>query len=350
MRRPTVHDIARVSGFSLATVDRVLNHRSGVRPATVEAVQKVVQDIGYVRDISAANLASGRVYRIAFILPEGDSSFLHSLCTEVEQRARAGLSERLAITLERVPPFDGAALSEALRKHSAETTNSVVIVGTDHPEISLEIERLAGEGVPTLTLISDLPGSGRKHYIGIANTMAGRAAASLLGRFTAGESRAKIAVLAGSLRLRDHQDRLRGFEAVLSNEFPSSAVVAVLEGQDDEKRAAGLLGECLKQHPDLAGIYSLGAGTRGVVAALLSTSARPKVIAHELTGTARTALREGMFDAVIHQSTRREVDACIRLSRSLIDGTPVDPLDAEIRTEIFLRDTIPPLIETESKL
>ncbi|MEL6316609.1 MAG: LacI family DNA-binding transcriptional regulator, partial [Pseudomonadota bacterium] len=35
MSRPTVHDIARVAGVSLATVDRVLNERPGVREKTI---------------------------------------------------------------------------------------------------------------------------------------------------------------------------------------------------------------------------------------------------------------------------------------------------------------------------
>ncbi|HUG62262.1 MAG TPA: LacI family DNA-binding transcriptional regulator, partial [Methylomirabilota bacterium] len=38
MRRATVHDVAREAGVSLATVDRVLNGRPGVRPTTAEKV------------------------------------------------------------------------------------------------------------------------------------------------------------------------------------------------------------------------------------------------------------------------------------------------------------------------
>jgi len=33
-KRATVHDVARTAGVSLATVDRVLNARPGVRPET----------------------------------------------------------------------------------------------------------------------------------------------------------------------------------------------------------------------------------------------------------------------------------------------------------------------------
>ena len=74
--RPTVHDIAAAAGVSLATVDRVLNQRAGVRTVTRERVEQAIERIGYVRDVAAANLAKSRVYPFVFILPSGDNSFM----------------------------------------------------------------------------------------------------------------------------------------------------------------------------------------------------------------------------------------------------------------------------------
>jgi LacI family transcriptional regulator len=52
-RRATVHDVARAAGVSLATVDRVLNGRPGVRAATAEKVEAAIAEIGFQRDLSA---------------------------------------------------------------------------------------------------------------------------------------------------------------------------------------------------------------------------------------------------------------------------------------------------------
>lgn len=57
--RPTVHDIAAAAGVSLATVDRVLNQRPGVRHVTREKVETAIRELGYIRDVAAANLAKG---------------------------------------------------------------------------------------------------------------------------------------------------------------------------------------------------------------------------------------------------------------------------------------------------
>ena len=74
----TINDIARVAKVSLATVDRVLNARPGVREKTVQKVHKAIADLGYVRDTAAANLARGRVYNFVFILPiEVSVNLLH---------------------------------------------------------------------------------------------------------------------------------------------------------------------------------------------------------------------------------------------------------------------------------
>ena len=77
--RPTANDLARAAGVSLATVDRVLNARPGVRSATVEKVNKAIADLGYVRDSTAANLARRRVYNLLFILPQTSNEFVKAL-------------------------------------------------------------------------------------------------------------------------------------------------------------------------------------------------------------------------------------------------------------------------------
>ena len=68
--KPTVNDIARVAGVSLATVDRVLNSRPGVREVTIERVNKAIRELGYVRDQAAANLARGRTYNFLFVFKQ----------------------------------------------------------------------------------------------------------------------------------------------------------------------------------------------------------------------------------------------------------------------------------------
>ena len=48
--RATLEDVARVAGVSLATVDRVVNRREGVREKTIARVEAAVAKLGYRAD------------------------------------------------------------------------------------------------------------------------------------------------------------------------------------------------------------------------------------------------------------------------------------------------------------
>jgi LacI family transcriptional regulator len=65
----TLNDVARAVGVSLATVDRVVNRREGVRAETVARVEAAVAKLGYHADVAAARLARGQSFRFAFVLP-----------------------------------------------------------------------------------------------------------------------------------------------------------------------------------------------------------------------------------------------------------------------------------------
>ncbi|MFK5284065.1 LacI family DNA-binding transcriptional regulator, partial [Lacticaseibacillus paracasei] len=43
-----IHDIARLSGFSTATVSRVINQQHYVAPSTRAAIQAVIDQLDYV--------------------------------------------------------------------------------------------------------------------------------------------------------------------------------------------------------------------------------------------------------------------------------------------------------------
>lgn len=339
--KPTVHDIAAHAGVSLATVDRVLNRRPGVREATRAKVEAVIERLGYVRDVAAANLAKGRVYPLIFILPDNDNSFMRELRAQVEDAISRSASERTAIELVAIRAFDTAALVEALEAAREKHPAGVAFVAIEAPEVVVAATRLRQAGIPVVTLVSDLS-EARDHYAGIDNIAAGRTAASLLGRFV-GVRAGPVAVLAGSMLVRDHRERLEGFKQVMEADFPLLPVMPVLEGRDEPERAEKLVAETLAAHPYVRGIYSAGAGNRGLMRALKAHAAdlHIAVIAHELTATTRAGLLDGTIDAVLNQDAGHEVRSAIRVLKAKADGLPVITGQERIRLDIFVRDNLP---------
>lgn len=342
MSRPTIRDVARAAGVSLATVDRVLNRRAGVRAKTVAKVEEAMQRLDFTRDITAANLSKKRRYRLSFLLPDGDNSFMRGLAAAVQATSRHSSLERAEVTVTMVPAFDGPALAQALDAIDRTATDGVAVVATDAAEVRDAIGRLTGEGVRVVTLVSDLPGSSRDRFVGIDNVVAGRTAAGLLGRFCGGAP-GRIAVVAGSMLLRDHVERRQGFETVMREQYSHLTVLPSLEGLDDAERVASLLGEMLARDGEIAGLYSLGAGNRGVVTALerAGLAGRVRVVAHEVSPHARAALHDGIFDAVINQDAGHEARSAVRILKALIDDRPVLEAQEQIRIDIFMRDNLP---------
>ncbi len=339
-RRATVHDVARAAGVSLATVDRVLNGRPGVRAVTAEKVEAAIAEIGFQRDLSASLLARARDLRLSFFIPDGSNEFMTSLAEAVTRRAGPALAERMHIRTRRIKALDGDALAQALDALEPHDCDCAIIVASQEPSVVTAVDDATRRGIAVMTLVSDLPGTQRRHFIGIDNVAAGRTAASLMGRFL--PQGGKVAVIAGSLHLRDHIDRLGGFQSALAAEFGAVELLGPIEGHDERRETQAIVGDLLARHPDLAGIYNLGAGNAGLVAAL-EESARSgaiRVIAHELTEPTRRGLQSGAIDVVLDQNPDGEIREALTAARTLaLGGNTIGAADA-IEIGIFLRDNL----------
>jgi LacI family transcriptional regulator len=338
-RRATVHDVARAAGVSLATVDRVLNGRPGVRAATAEKVAAAIAALDFRRDLSASLLARSRDLHLHFFIPNGANAFMDNLAAAIRRHARGARAERLSIETSRVRALDAPELAARLDALSPATCDCAVIVASEDAALVHAVDAALRRGIAVMTLVSDLPGSGRRHFIGIDNVAAGRTAAALLGRFCpAGE----IGVIAGSLGLRDHAERLEGFRAVIAAEFPALTIVGPYEGHDAHAETEAVAGELLRRHPRLAGLYNLGAGNDGLLAAL-DASGRAgdlRVVAHEITGPTRAGLLSGAIDVVLDQNPDQEIRAAIAAARALAQHAGASPDHGRIEIGIFLRDNL----------
>ncbi len=342
VNKPTVNDIARVAGVSLATVDRVLNRRPGVRAVTVQKVQQAINELGYVRDTAAANLARKRVYNFLFVLPDSDNEFVEALSKQIVDQSRDQFIERTRMKIQRVAPFDPQEIVEILDALDIREVDGVAVFGPETPSVRDAVKRVRDKGVPVVALVSDLPSSERDHFVGVDNVSAGRTAAQLMGRFV--HRKGKLLVLTGSRLARDHLERRQGFDLVIAEDFPHLEVVASVEGRDDPELIYKMMPEIFETYPDLVGIYSSAAGNAGLIQ-FLSDSKISKdlvIIAHELTPLSRDALSRGTFDALISQDSGHLVRSAVRLLRATSDKVPFNKAQERIRIDIYLKENLPP--------
>jgi LacI family transcriptional regulator len=340
MNRVTAQDVAKAAGVSLATVDRVLNQRKGVSQGTIDKVHSAMQELSFVRDQAAADLARRKNYRFTFIVPAGETAFFSDVRREIEAARLEAPKKRIDVRMIAVPPLNPEAIVAAIDEMGDEIGDGVAIVAIESQAVRDVINRLRSRGVHVVTFISDVPNSARERFIGIDNVAAGRVAASLLKRFVSAP-KGDVAVVAGSGILRDHVERRMGFEQVMRSECPHLNVLPWIEGEElagvvDEK-----LSKLLAQNRNIVGLYSLGGGTRGVIEAVKVAQPDIRVVTTELSEHTRNALMSGVIDAVLVQDPSHEVRSAIRVLKALAENAAINESQERIRIEIFVRDNLP---------
>lgn len=341
MRKVTLKDIAQEATVSVATVDRVLNGRPGVKVKTVERVRAAARLMGYFPHHLADLVSAPQARKFCFILPRKKNAFMGRLTAATKAIAQ---TDDLELTLLQVPSdemLDGTALAGVIASVEG-AYDGIAVKALDDSTVREAINNQVDHHRPVVTIVSDLPGSKRVHYIGIDNSAAGRTAASLMGRF-AGSRQGTIGIIGGSMALRDQFERQYGFGQVMARHFPGLTLLPVCEGRDDDGHTAEATAALLRLHPDLVGIYNVGAGNRGLIDSLEGAGRQHDIVSivHELTPTSRKALIDGTIDVVLDQAPERQVRRTVDSLKALTDQRERKVGEAAVQFDIFLRENLP---------
>jgi len=147
------------------------------------------------------------------------------------------------------------------------------------------------------------------------------------------------------MMLSDHVQRRIGFEQVFSSEYPQLEILPAVQGHDDNSLTQNLLGELFNKHPDIVGLYSLGAAKIGLKNSLKERKGSSKIttIVHDLTDVTRAGLLDDTFTAVINQDPAHQVRSAVRVIKAISDNLPISQSKERIRIDIYVRDNLPEL-------
>ena len=335
--RPTTKDLARAAGVSRATVDRVLNGRDGVHRKTVERVHAAIRELGFVRNLAAANLAKRRAYRFLFVLPRTGDLFLAELTAQVSDAVRVVGDDPIRVDLHRVDANDPHALAAHLLALPEGRWDGIAIMAPRSPQLRDAVRALAERGLPALPFVTGQSLAEADGFVGIDNRAAGETAGLLLGRFV-GPRDGSVMVVAETMKAQDSLDRRHGFDRQLAMRFPHLSALPSIETYGSTDRTRATLAACLRHNPDLCGLYVLASEARQTLDAL-STLARPGglvTVVHERTAATVAALASGRVDAIITQDPGHLARSALRRLKAGCDGAEVDPAQERIRTEILL--------------
>src|SRR3569832_792164 len=118
---PRMEEVALRAEVSLATVDRVLHGRTGVRAATVQRVMRAAADLGYVSQAQAFSMLAPKPHRLAILIPEGSNRFLRMLGDLVGSTQEHWAPFNVRCHAEYIEAFNPQALARQLLRAGAKS-------------------------------------------------------------------------------------------------------------------------------------------------------------------------------------------------------------------------------------
>lgn len=313
----TIKEIAQICGVSRGTVDRVVNKRGRVKPETEQQILRTIESMGYTKSIVGRALTVKRIAPvIGTILCSEGNPFFNDVIQGFNKAAQeladydTGLIQRTMFghdvqrQLELMDELDGQI-------------NALVIQPINDPRIEERICRFKEQGIPTVTVNTDIANSCRCCYVGSDYETGGETAAALVELVTQG--RGVVGVVTGVDTLMGHVLRLRGFENRLSR-CPGLKLIEKRPAMDDSVLAYEAAAAMLQKYPELDTFFVVAVGSVNVCQAVIDAGREKtvRVVAYDDVPTTRAMLRRGLIKAVVCQQPNMQGYRAVRAAFDML--------------------------------
>lgn len=299
----TIKEIAALAGVSRGTVDRVLNHRGSVNPATAERIEKIARELDYKPNVAGLVLAAQKKkLKLGVILFSPENPFYLDVFEGVSSKAEELAGYNCTVIVKQIASSVEAQLS-AIEELVAEEINGIALAPYNDSRIRDKINLLSEQGIPVVTLNTDIENTRRIAYVGSHYTKSGSTAAGLLRLMTHGEVHVGIIPF---LQHLCHTERIAGFTESLKPFSDTIHIAEIVEVHDDEFESYEKTTALLKRHPEINALYFAAGGVYGGCRSVkaLGLQNQMRIVAYDMVPTTKELLRQGIISAVICQQPK----------------------------------------------
>lgn len=300
MKRPTIPDLAQAAGVSVSTVNRVISGAGTVRQGTRERVLAAARRIGFyglgaIEDKVSNTRTS---HRLSILLHQQSRHFYRDFGNALKRAATNYPEGSVTLVIEHLEDLAPAYVAERLTSLAGES-DSVALVGAQHPLIIDAIDTVLRSGVPVTGLIAPLSANGNVSYVGLDNWQVGRTAGWAFDKMvrTPGE----IGILLGSHRYRNQDLNESGFRSYFREHNPAFTLLQPVSSYESAAVAEERVLELFDTHPDMCGLLISGGGITGALQAIRNSNHRDDFVSvgYELFDTTRAGLLDGTLTLAI---------------------------------------------------
>jgi LacI family transcriptional regulator len=208
----TIHELARRSGFSIATVSKALNDYADVSASTRARILELAAELDYTPSAAARTLVTQRSHVIGVVLETGPEhpDLQHPFFQEVlvGLKAQAGADGFDLLLFASELPGHGVGHHGLLKRCRHHRVDGLVLIGVaaDDPEVA----KIVAAGIPVVAIDRALTGP-KAGYVGSEN----EAGAAIAVRHLHGLGHDRIATIAGPTDTTPGRARLDGFRREL---------------------------------------------------------------------------------------------------------------------------------------
>jgi len=149
-----MRDIAKIAGVSSATVSRVINGLSSVRPETAERVQRVIDELKFIPNGSATTLKYGRSNTYGLIIPDITNPFFPEFIQSFEGILADTNYNMLVATTE----SQSQRMQKTIHRMLVSQVEGIVLLASEIETLS--IEAMMSSRVPLVTMDRRVVGKG----------------------------------------------------------------------------------------------------------------------------------------------------------------------------------------------
>jgi len=329
----TIKDVARMSGVSIGTVDRVLHNRGKVSAQNQQAVMKAIKTLNYHPSQIARALVNRKSnLKIGICIPQVEAEFWADALRGVESAKKKLLPFGVSLEIEFTYNYSITNQKEAVKRLLKKNVNSIILLPSEG--VGNGLDQIIPPEIPYATVIEDVPDSRRLFHVGPDDHSMGL----LLGRLThlyAGPGFKSI-ILAANPQFLGTRRRVEGFCSNVKRLNPTASVLEICDIPMRSEKAAydyifDITVRKIRQYPDMNVIYVTNGLTQWAAAAVKSCRkcGKIQVFGYECTEMTYPFIQQGLIGATINQRPAQQWYNAISIMYEYLTG------DRKIKNPIF---------------
>ncbi|MDY3848815.1 MAG: LacI family DNA-binding transcriptional regulator [Prevotella sp.] len=304
--RIRIKDIAKLSGVSVGTVDRVLHNRPSVSKDARMKVEKALKEMDYKPNVYASALAYNKSYHFICIMPKHESE---AYWQEVEEGAmKACVNHRdfnVNVEMMYYRRFNHSTFAKVTNDCMAQKPDGVVIVPSTLDTTRAFTDKLHEENIPFVMLDSYMPDLRPLAFYGQDSFCSGYFAARILMMVAGKEKKIMLMkqMLNGNVASKQQENRETGFKHYMRDHFPNTEILEVNLPLDMEReKYNGILENFFNSHPEIHHCITFNSKAHLVGEFLLRSNRRNiQIMGYDMVNKNAECIRQGSISFLIAQ-------------------------------------------------